>query len=176
MRRPATSNTQYSTMPARAYRPALVLRSKPSVESATSTTSWRSTGRGFSSVKWEKSRFRTIWLDCQRLELIEGELIDKMGKKRPHVNSSRLLEIWLGGGFGAGLVILGSPIDVSPDDHPTNEPEPDQIVLKRDFSHFTDENPRPVDLQLVVEVADSTLGFDLKTKAGLYARAGRSEE
>ena len=111
-------------------------------------------------------------LDCQRLELIEGELIDKMGKKRPHVNSSRLLDIWLGGVFGARLVIPESPIDVSPDDNPTNEPEPDQIVLKRDFSHFTDENPRPVDLQLVVEVADSTLGFDLKTKAGLYARAG----
>jgi Uma2 family endonuclease len=88
------------------------------------------------------------------------------------VNSSRLLEIWLGGVFGARLVIPESPIDVSPEDNPTNEPEPDQIVLKRDFSHFTDENPRPVDLQLVVEVADSTLGFDLKTKAGLYARAG----
>jgi Uma2 family endonuclease len=30
-------------------------------------------------------------------------------------------------------------------------------------------------LRLVVEVADSTLGFDLRTKAALYARAGIAE-
>src|SRR5207249_405048 len=65
-----------------------------------------------------------------------------------------------------------APIDVAPEDNPSNEPEPDLIVLKRDLSHFTNENPRPEDLQLVVEVADSTLGFDLTTKASLYARAG----
>ncbi len=34
-------------------------------------------------------------LECQKLELIEGELIDKMGKKRPHVNSVALLAKWL---------------------------------------------------------------------------------
>src|SRR5262249_41772362 len=74
-------------------------------------------------------------LDFQRLELIEGELIDKMGKKPPHVNSSRLIEIWLEGVFGARLVIPDAPIDVSPEDNPTNEPEPDLIVLKRDLSN-----------------------------------------
>jgi Uma2 family endonuclease len=34
---------------------------------------------------------------------------------------------------------------------------------------------RPADLRLVVEVSDSTLGFDLTTKAELYARAGIAE-
>ena len=47
--------------------------------------------------------------------------------------------------------------------------------MKRNLSHFKSENPRPEDLQLVVEVGDSTLGFDLTTKAGLYARAGITE-
>lgn len=110
-------------------------------------------------------------LDCQKLELIEGELIDKMGKNRPHVNSLTLLMGWLVGVFGVPMVIPESPIDVSPEDNPTNEPEPDLIVLKRDLSHFKSENPRPQDLHLVVEVADSTLSFDLTTKARLYARA-----
>src|SRR5207249_2665270 len=96
----------------------------------------------------------------------------KMGKKRPHVNSVALLLGWLVEVFGARLVIQESPIDVAPEDNPTNEPEPDLIVLKRDLSHFTSENPRPQDLQLVVEVVDSTLGFDLTTKAALYPRAG----
>lgn len=111
-------------------------------------------------------------LDSQRLELIEGELIDKMGKKRAHVNSLTLLYAWLIEIFGARFVNPEAPIDVAPEDNPSNEPEPDLIVLKRDLSHFTNENPRPQDLQLVVEVADSTLRFDLTTKAALYARAG----
>ena len=125
---------------------------------------------------WTRSEFDELYssglLNEQRLELIEGELIDKMGKKRPHGNSLRLLHRWLVGVFGWPLVGQEEPIDVAPEDNPTNEPEPDLIVSKRDLSSFTSENPRPEDLQLVVEVADSRLGFDLSTKAALYARAG----
>lgn len=125
---------------------------------------------------WTRSEFDELYssglLNGQKLELIEGELIDRMGKKRPHVNSLALLHRWLVGVFGWPLVIQEAPIDVAPEDNPTNEPEPDLIVLTRDLSHFTKENPRPEDLQLVVEVADSRLGFDLTTKAPLYARAG----
>ncbi len=36
-------------------------------------------------------------------------------------------------------------------------------------------NPQPSDVRLVVEISDSTLGFDLKVKAPLYARAGIPE-
>jgi Uma2 family endonuclease len=36
-------------------------------------------------------------------------------------------------------------------------------------------NARPEDILLAVEVADTTLGFDLTTKAALYARAGIPE-
>src|ERR1700678_623537 len=70
------------------------------------------------------------------------------------------------------LVQQGAPIDVSPEDNPSNEPEPDIIVLNRDFLNFRSANPSPQDLHLVVEVADTTLNFDLTTKAALYARAG----
>jgi Uma2 family endonuclease len=38
--------------------------------------------------------------------------------------------------------------------------------------HFTRKRPQPDDLHLAIEVAESTLGFDLRTKAALYARAG----
>jgi Uma2 family endonuclease len=125
---------------------------------------------------WTRSEYAALSssgvLDQQRLELIEGDLIDKMGKKRPHVNSVTLLMGWLVAVFGARMVNAEAPIDVSPEDNHSNEPEPDLIVLKRDLSQFASENPRPADLQLVVEVADTTLSFDLTTKAGLYARAG----
>ncbi|MBZ5617952.1 MAG: Uma2 family endonuclease [Acidobacteriia bacterium] len=124
---------------------------------------------------WTRSEYDALSsgvFDGQRLELIEGELIDKMGKKPPHRNSVALLLKWLFSKFGADCVLQAAPIDVAPEDNPSSEPEPDLSVLKRDLSHFARTSPQPADLHLVIEVADSTLGFDLRTKAGLYARAG----
>lgn len=73
---------------------------------------------------------------------------------------------------GLDCVETGSPIDVAPEDNATSEPEPDIIVLNRHSQEIRNENPSPADLRLVVEVSSSTLGFDLTTKAQLYARAG----
>jgi len=112
-----------------------------------------------------------LW-DQQRLELVHGELISKMGKKRPHVNALVAVQAWLVRIFGEQFVNPEAPIDVAPEDNPTNEPEPDLVVLARPSREFRDANPRPADLRLVVEISDSTLGFDLTTKAELYARAG----
>jgi Uma2 family endonuclease len=114
-------------------------------------------------------------LDQRHYELVEGELIDRMGKNRPHVNSLVLLMTWLQQVFGASFVNPEAPIDVAPGDNPTSEPEPDLIVIKRDLSHYLSANPRPEDLRLLVEISDSTLAFDLGTKAPLYARAGIAE-
>jgi len=113
-------------------------------------------------------------LDQESLELVEGELISKMGKKRPHVSSGKRLQEWLVRVFGWRFMDAEAPIDVAPEDNPTNEPVPDLIVLRQDDSHFP-SNPRAQDLLLVVEIADSSLNFDLTVKAGLYARAGVSE-
>jgi Uma2 family endonuclease len=110
--------------------------------------------------------------DQQRVELVEGELIDKMGKDRPHVDALALLFTWLIHVFGSRLVNSEAPIDVAPEDNPTNEPQPDLIVLKREYSGFRSVTPQPKDLDLVVEIADSSLAFDLTVKAALYARAG----
>jgi hypothetical protein len=109
--------------------------------------------------------------DQQPVELIEGELISKMGKKRPHVDTVTLLTAWLIRTFGDRFVNLEAPIDVAPEDNPTNEPQPDAIVLKQSYSAFRSATPQPEDLELVVEVADTSKVFDLTTKAALYARA-----
>ena len=108
-------------------------------------------------------------------ELVAGVLISKSGKKRPHVNALVAVQAWLVRTFGAHFVNPNAPIDVAPEDRATNEPEPDLIVLARPSREFRDANPRPADLRLVVEISDSTLGFDLRIKAPLYARAGIAE-
>lgn len=107
----------------------------------------------------------------QKLELVEGELLSKMGKNRPHVSTLALVFAWLIEVFGKHYVNVTAAIDVSPEDNPTNEPQPDLIVLLEPSRVFP-ANPQPADLGLVVEISDSTLGFDLTTKAALYARAG----
>jgi len=111
-------------------------------------------------------------LDDQKLELVDGELITKMGKNRPHTNALVFTQAWFVRVFGVEFVNPETPVDVAPEDNPTNEPQPDIIVLKRPTWEFTKANPQPADLHLVVEVSDTTLGFDLTKKASLYARAG----
>jgi Uma2 family endonuclease len=114
------------------------------------------------------------FLDYESLELVEGELISKMGKKRLHVDTFTLMHEWLVHVFGFRSVNVEAPIDVAPEDDPTNEPVPDLIVLPEGRSRFT-SNPRAQDLRLVVEIADTSLNFDLRVKAALYARAGVRE-
>lgn len=112
-----------------------------------------------------------LW-ERERLELIEGELISRMGKKRPHVNAMIFVMKWLTDVFGPLYVTPEAPIDVLPEDNPTNEPEPDLVVLKQPCSDYESANPGPSDVRLLVEISDTTPAFDLGTKARLYARAG----
>jgi Uma2 family endonuclease len=110
-------------------------------------------------------------LEPERYELIEGELIQKVAKDHPHIRSLMLVLEWLVGLFGINFVMPDPSIDVAPEDNPTSEPEPDIIVLAQPFRALSTK-PRPEDIRMLVEVAVSTLAFDLNTKAGLYARAG----
>lgn len=50
----------------------------------------------------------------KKFELVEGELIDQMGKLPPHVRSLMLLMRWLTGIFGWGVVYPEAPINVGP--------------------------------------------------------------
>jgi Uma2 family endonuclease len=109
--------------------------------------------------------------DQHRVELVEGELISKMGKRRPHVDSVNSTWGWLVQVFGLRFVNAEAPIEVAAEDNATNEPEPDIIVLKRGYTKFRSATPRPQDLELLVEIADTSLAFDLSVKAALYARA-----
>ena len=117
---------------------------------------------------------RAGMLDVERYELIEGELILKMGKKSPHMRTVWLLVQWLGSTFGERFVAQEPAISVHPEDTPTSEPEPDAIVLNRSFPEL-ESLARPDELRLVAEVSGGTLSFDMTVKARLYARAGIAE-
>lgn len=110
-------------------------------------------------------------LDPERYELIEGDVLFKVSKNRPHVITATLLNLWLGKTFGRRMA-TEAPVDVADQDNPTSRPEPDFVILKCSQLELRDRNPRPEEIALAVEISDSTLAFDLRIKAGLYARAG----
>ena len=109
--------------------------------------------------------------NAEKLELINGDLIDRMGKNHAHVLWQTLIHEWLRNVFGVDRVRFESPTDVSAEDYEHNEPEPDLMVTRKSIREF-DSTPSAQDLSLVVEIADSTLIFHLKVKGALYARAG----
>lgn len=110
----------------------------------------------------------------EKYELLDGDVINKMGQGIPHRRAVSYLMKWLLEGWEADRVQTQAPIDVSPEDNPTNEPEPDLAALKRPLGRMS-ASPGPDSIDLLIEVSDSTLADDLGRKAALYARAGIPE-
>ncbi len=110
-----------------------------------------------------------------RYELVDGEIISKMGQNPPHAFVIMRLMEWLVGIFGIKFVRALLSINVATADNETNEPEPDLAITTQPAAAYANRHPGPADLQMVVEVSDTTLRFDLRNKAALYARAGIAE-
>ncbi|MBI4905892.1 MAG: Uma2 family endonuclease [Acidobacteria bacterium] len=111
----------------------------------------------------------------KRYELIEGELINKIGQKPPHAYAMQVAVELLAEIFGAGRVRCQMPVEVADEDRLHNEPEPDISVTREKPGAYRGSHPGGNDLLLLVEVADTSMRRDLKVKPGLYARAGVRE-
>lgn len=104
----------------------------------------------------------------ERTELIAGHITLMAAKGTPHVLSLHLLANALRDLLSdTALVRTQDPIQL--DDF--SEPEPDLAIVKGTILDYADHHPRPSDVYLVVEVADSTLKQDCEIKDKLYAQA-----
>jgi len=124
---------------------------------------------------WTREEFARLsdLFPGQRYELIEGDLIDKMGQKPPHAYLITLLNAIFSQTF-PGLVRVQLPIRLPDPQGITSEPEPDLVVLyqKNSGTEFLRRHPGPQDIALLIEVADRSFQFDRETKGRLYARSG----
>ena len=66
-------------------------------------------------------------------------------------------------------VRVQSPIDLGPE----SQPQPDLALCRPE--RYRDRHPGAADIYLIVEVADTTLDFDLADKRALYAGLGIAE-
>lgn len=102
----------------------------------------------------------------QRVELIEGEIIDMSPMNNPHAVGIYLTQETLRSAFGSDFFIrVQMPMRATP----SSEPEPDIAVVATDPRSWTDH---PETALLVVEISGDTLSFDRSKKAALYARMG----
>ena len=107
-----------------------------------------------------------------RYELIEGDIIEKMGQNRTHINLVMLLTEWLLDVFGRGYVQAQGPVSIPQPTGKESKPEPDLAVLSSPRSHYKENNPTANDVALLIEVSDTTRESCLGIKAEMYARAG----
>jgi Uma2 family endonuclease len=105
-------------------------------------------------------------LDDDRVELIDGYLVEKMPKKP--------LQVWVVDVFGKVLEANSprwwcrreAPVRIPNFD----EPEPDLSVIRGRRDDFLNRHPGPKDIALLVEVSDTTLARDRGEKWSAYAR------
>jgi len=107
-----------------------------------------------------------------RVELIRGEIVEKMTPGRRHRafvdNLTQLLVLRLA---GRAIVSVQNPLVLSDD----SEPEPDLKILRRRSLSYKEREADSEDVLLLIEVADSSLVYDRSTKLALYAEAGIAE-
>ena len=108
-----------------------------------------------------------ILKEGERVELLEGRLVNKMPQRPPHAGTmlrlNRRLPRWLTDDW---LVRSQLPILLR-----DSEPEPDFAIVRAPEDTWDLRHPKPDEVALLIEVADSTLADDRLVKGRIYARA-----
>ena len=106
-------------------------------------------------------------LEGKRFELIDGELIDKMGLKPQIVYVIRAIQIWLVSIFGIERLQVQSAIEAARGDSEFSLPEPDLCIIAEPLPDYRQRLVRGDETLLVVEVADTSLRQDTTIKRDL---------
>ena len=125
--------------------------------------------RRFTADEYQQMAKAGILREGDPFELIEGEVVAKMtiGPRHSAVVDHLTQHFVLCAGPMAIVRTQGAVrLNLF------NEPEPDLALLRRRPDYYRSAHPGPADILLVVEVAESSIGYDRTVKAELYARLG----
>ena len=104
-----------------------------------------------------------------RVELIRGQIVDMAPVGAPHFGMGNRLNRLLSAALvGRGAISVQNPVRMEDG----SEPQPDVAVLRPRADDYDRAAPRPADVLLLIEVADSSLPEDRGVKAPLYAEDG----
>ncbi len=113
-----------------------------------------------------------IFLEDDRVELINGEVVEMSPLGSAHAACVNTLDDLLHEKL-RGLAQISAQNPIQLDDY--SEPQPDVAVLKPRTDRYARAHPRPEDVFLVIEVADTSIEYDRRVKLPLYARAAIPE-
>ena len=111
----------------------------------------------------------------ERFELIEGEIVMNAAKSAAHDNMQNALNLALSRLVPEGVYVgNGSTLQLAED----ILVEPDLALISRSIYAVDPKSfvqPQPKDVLLVIEISVSSMDYDRKVKARLYARHGIRE-
>jgi Uma2 family endonuclease len=115
-------------------------------------------------------RLGELGILSERTELIEGLIIDMEPIGPWHADIVDILnQAFAEQARERFRVRVQQPIDLGPE----SQPQPDLALCRP--GRYRARHPAPADIFLIVEVADTTLDFDLADKRALYAEASIAE-
>ena len=131
------------------------------------------TRRQFTASEYHQMAEAGILSEDDRVELIDGEIVEMAPIGSRHmICVNRLTWLFSQRFAGAAIVSIQNPVRL--DDR--TEPQPDVVLLRpRPDFYAAVGIPRPEDVILLVEVADTTVEADRCVKMPLYARSGIRE-
>lgn len=128
--------------------------------------------RWFTVSEYNRMAEAGILTEDDRVELIEGEIIRMSPIGSRHAGCVNRLNVLLSSQAGQSFIVsVQNPIVA--DDY--SEPQPDVAVLRLREDFYGEGHPKPEDVLLAIEVADTTVESDRSVKMPLYARAGIPE-
>ena len=124
-----------------------------------------------SMEKYEAMVESGVFTKRDRFQLVEGLLVEIMTENPPHASVSvrtqmPSLEALLPTGWH---VRSDQPLRIPAR---ASEPEPDLVVTRGKIRDYRKRHPEPVDVSLVIEVADSSLEEDRTLMARIYGGGG----
>lgn len=128
--------------------------------------------RHFNIAEYYRMAAAGVLLEDDRVELIEGEIVEMNPIGSRHAACVRRLTEILERQAGDHVIVwVQNPVQIN--DY--SEPLPDVALLKRRDDFYSQANPQPADVLLIIEVADSSVEYDREIKIPLYARAAIPE-
>ena len=110
-----------------------------------------------------------VFNEDDQIELLNEVIIEKMPKGTKHsAANERVTRV-----FSRKLsekVFIRNQNPIWLDDF--SEPEPDIVLAIQKEDEYENSHPTPNEIFLILEIADSTLGYDRNTKGLAYSRAG----
>jgi len=137
-----------------------------------STVAIQPTPRRFTADEYWQMVEAHVFDEDERLELIDGEIVQMSPIGDPHAACVRRLTALLSRLFAERAIVdVQNALRVGE----RYVPQPDLILLRPRADFYATRTPRPADCLVVIEVSDTTADFDRRIKAPRYARDGVAE-